>query len=209
MTVASPVYAFLDHDSVNVNVTKKSKDKRVKKTKKEKKDKIHVVQDGFNNPLNEFNSDTVTSGKKTNNKHSRSSSTHRAYAAKSSNELQCMTNNIYFEALGEPKKGKIAVANVTMNRVKSEKYPNSVCGVVYHRGARACAFSWTCDGRGNTPRRDAMYDESLQIARLALSGALRDVTDGSEFFHADYVNPRWGRHLTKTKKIGRHIFYKR
>ena len=54
-------------------------------------------------------------------------------------ELECMTKNIYFESAHEGFDGKVAVATVTMNRVKSGRYPDSVCDVVYQRGQ----FSWT------------------------------------------------------------------
>lgn len=128
--------------------------------------------------------------------------------ARPSSALECMARNIYFEAGVEDRKGKIAVANVTMNRVKLKNYPGSVCAVVYQRGASACAFSWTCDGKSNTPPNNALYRESLQIARLALSGALKDVTGEADHYHADYVRPRWRDEEKLSARIGRHIFYK-
>ena len=45
-------------------------------------------------------------------------------------ELDCLALNIYHEARGETYQGKVAVANVTLNRVAHSKYPDSVCGVV-------------------------------------------------------------------------------
>ena len=45
-------------------------------------------------------------------------------------ELYCLAKNIYFESRNQPKLGQIAVAQVTMNRVNSPKFPDSVCGVV-------------------------------------------------------------------------------
>ena len=49
-------------------------------------------------------------------------------------ELYCLAKNIYFESRNQPKLGQIAVAQVTMNRVNSPKFPNSVCGVVQQGG---------------------------------------------------------------------------
>jgi len=46
-------------------------------------------------------------------------------------ELDCLAKNIYHEARGESLQGKKAVANVTLNRVHSNLFPDTVCGVVY------------------------------------------------------------------------------
>lgn len=128
--------------------------------------------------------------------------------ARPQSALECMARNIYFEAGVEDLKGKIAVANVTMNRVKSRHYPGSVCGVVFQRNAKACAFSWTCDAKGNQPPRNAIYQESVRLARLALSGALRDVTGQADHYHADYVRPPWRNSDKLSARIGRHLFYR-
>ena len=62
-------------------------------------------------------------------------------------ELYCLANNIYFESRNQPKLGQIAVGQVTMNRVNSPKFPNTVCGVVKQGGEKRnrCQFSWYCD----------------------------------------------------------------
>ena len=59
-------------------------------------------------------------------------------------EVDCLAKNIYFEAGSESRAGKIAVAEVTMNRVKSREFPRSVCGVVYQKSRNICQFSWVC-----------------------------------------------------------------
>ena len=127
----------------------------------------------------------------------------------SMSSLDCMARNIYFEAGIESQKGKIAVANVTINRVRSKHYPKSVCSVVYQKSRTNCAFSWTCDRKSNTPPKNRTYKESVQIARLALSGALKDVTGVSDHYHATYVKPKWRKSMEQKGKIGQHIFYKR
>ncbi|MBF0256530.1 MAG: cell wall hydrolase [Gammaproteobacteria bacterium] len=132
----------------------------------------------------------------------------QAVRAQASSALNCMAQNIYFEAGIEDRQGKIAVANVTMNRLKSRHYPDSVCSVVFQRSAKACAFSWTCDGKSNLPPSNELYQESLQIARLALSGALKDVTGAADHYHANYVSPGWGKRDKLSARIGRHLFYK-
>ena len=47
-----------------------------------------------------------------------------------SEDLICLAENIYWEARNQSLEGKLAVAHVTINRVKSNKFPNNVCGVV-------------------------------------------------------------------------------
>jgi len=69
-----------------------------------------------------------------------------AYESKAA-EIKCLADNIYFEALTESDAGKIAVANVTMNRVKHPAFPNSVCDVVWEPKQ----FSWTHDGKSDKP----------------------------------------------------------
>ena len=127
-------------------------------------------------------------------------------------QLKCMTDNIYYEAASEPTEGKIAVAQVVMNRVDDPKYPKDVCGVVYQKSTIAsgilCQFSWLCDGSvGRRPINQELYRSSEEVAkRVMIEGFRLPSIEGALFYHADYVNPRWQK--TKVAKIGRHIFYK-
>lgn len=124
--------------------------------------------------------------------------------------LVCLARNIYFEAGIESKQGKIAVANVTINRVKSKYYPDNVCEVVYQQGPNGCAFSWTCDSKGDIPPADTMaYEEAVEIARKALAGNLQDITGKSDHYHATYTRPDWRMEMAKMATIGQHIFYRK
>tara|TARA_Y100000389_G_scaffold82486_1_gene79095 strand:+ start:393 stop:965 length:573 start_codon:yes stop_codon:yes gene_type:complete len=119
-------------------------------------------------------------------------------------ELKCLSDNIYFESLIEPIAGKIAVANVTMNRVASEHFPNTVCEVVWQKNQ----FSWTHDGKSDKPLAGKQYDDIYNLAKMVYIGELPDITEGSTFYHADYVNPGWAKKMDrKVVKIGAHIFY--
>jgi len=132
-------------------------------------------------------------------------------------ELECMTKNIYFEAALESTAGKLAVAQVTMNRVRSSQYPNTVCSVVkqgrHHESGfpvrDRCQFSWYCDGKHDTPSMGKMWGESQKVAIYVLENAkLLDITDGATHYHADYIeNPRWAIARHKTMQIDTHIFY--
>ena len=132
-------------------------------------------------------------------------------------ELECMSMNIYFEAALESTAGKLAVAQVTLNRVKSELYPNTVCSVVkqgkhYASGFPVrdrCQFSWYCDGKHDNPNKGKMWYESMNIATYAMENpTLLDITDGATHYHADYIeNPRWAISRHRTLQIDTHIFY--
>jgi N-acetylmuramoyl-L-alanine amidase len=127
-------------------------------------------------------------------------------------QLDCLAKNIYHEAASEPFEGKVAVAQVTMNRVESGKYPADVCGVVYQKNVFmekvVCQFSWYCENGGKAPiRSNEMYQESMAVAKKVLLENFRlDILKDAMFYHADYVNPNWKKE--KIGKIGRHIFYR-
>ena len=123
-------------------------------------------------------------------------------------EVECLARNIYFEAGSEPRRGKIAVAEVTMNRVKSKQFPKTVCGVVYQRTGRTCQFSWVCK-QNKVIRSKEMWLESLRIAENILISKRRyGIIGSAQYFHADYVNPSWAEEKQLVMKIGRHIFYR-
>jgi spore germination cell wall hydrolase CwlJ-like protein len=127
-------------------------------------------------------------------------------------QLECLATNIYREAGYEPFEGKVAVAQVTMNRVASGKFGNDVCGVVYQKNVImekvVCQFSWACDTAAKTrPINKTAYDESYAVAKKVLLENFRlDVMKDALYYHANYVNPKWP--LEKIGSIGNHIFYK-
>jgi len=139
-------------------------------------------------------------------------------------EIECLANNIYFESAHEPEKGQIAVAFVTLNRVNSNLWPNTICEVVLEKGKNplsgktVCQFSWYCEERPKamwqsrylTKTDNRLYNEIRDLAvKVYLNYEnMKDPTYGAVFYHADYVSPGW-RNVTKTNVIGRHIFYVR
>ncbi|WP_313105317.1 cell wall hydrolase, partial [Brevundimonas sp.] len=62
------------------------------------------------------------------------------------NDLECLTQAIYYEARNESEAGQAAVAEVVLNRSRHRAYPKRVCEVVYQRNSRTCQFTFTCDG---------------------------------------------------------------
>lgn len=123
-------------------------------------------------------------------------------------EVECLARNIYFEAAGEPKRGKIAVAEVTMNRVRSDDFPKTVCGVVHQRTRGTCQFSWVCEGKKNPYKRSDAWQESLNIAEnILIFKHEYGIIGTAMYFHADYVEPTWAERKKLIRKIGNHIFY--
>jgi spore germination cell wall hydrolase CwlJ-like protein len=122
-------------------------------------------------------------------------------------QVDCLTENIYFEARGEPEEGKTAVALVTLNRTQHERFPDDICSVVKQKVKTTCQFSWYCQGKKYISDR-AAYEDARRVALVVYANYenLKDSTQGALYYHADYVNPRWN--LQKTVVIGRHIFYK-
>lgn len=127
-----------------------------------------------------------------------------------SQQLACLAKNIYYEAGSEPFEGKVAVAQVTMNRSQSGKFPDDICKVVYQKDDRLglCQFSWFC--MPNTtikPMHKENYDESMEVAKkVLLEGFRLPSLKEALYFHGTYINPGWNRE--KITVIGRHIFYK-
>jgi len=127
-------------------------------------------------------------------------------------QLDCMAMNIYREAGYESFEGKVAVAQVTMNRVKDGRFGDGVCGVVYQKNVVmekvVCQFSWACDQAAKTrPVNNTAYRESYEVAKkVLLEGFTLDILKEALYYHANYVNPRWS--LDKIGSIGNHIFYK-
>jgi spore germination cell wall hydrolase CwlJ-like protein len=127
-------------------------------------------------------------------------------------QLECLTRNIYWEAAGEPFEGKVAVAQVTMNRVVSGKFGSGVCGVVYQKNVFykkvVCQFSWVCETNHKIrPVSPNSWAESEEVAKKVLLENFRlPGLSQAMYYHATYVNPGW--RLQRVTQIGQHIFYK-
>ncbi|MCU4179374.1 cell wall hydrolase [Bosea sp. BH3] len=125
-------------------------------------------------------------------------------------EQRCLAEAIYFEARSEPEDGRIAVAQVVLNRVRSGTYPGSVCGVVYQNRHRhlACQFSFACMGKSLRVRESEPWEDAVRLARDVYEGRIYlEEIGASTHYHADYVQPDWAKRLRKMDVIGRHIFY--
>ena len=127
-------------------------------------------------------------------------------------QLECLAMNIYREAGHENFEGKVAVAQVTMNRASHPSFPKDVCAVVFQKSVVIdrviCQFSWYCDTAHKArPINQSAYNESMAVAKkVLLEGFRLDVMKEALYYHANYVNPQWN--LEKIGTIGNHIFYR-
>jgi spore germination cell wall hydrolase CwlJ-like protein len=140
-----------------------------------------------------------------------------ALNSKAKTQVECLAQNIYFEAGREEYRGQLAVAFVTLRRAENVNYPKSVCGVVRQKTEGTCQFSWWCEDHKRekaikyryTYAEKQQYNESRKVALHAYLNweDMKDPTKGALFYHNTSVNPRWK--LIKTVQIGNHIFYRK
>ena len=123
--------------------------------------------------------------------------------------ITCMARSIYWEAKGKDTADMEAVANVVMNRLGHEGFPDTVCAVVKQGSeTKSCQFSWWCDGKSDSVQEETQSALAKEIARKALNKQLPDRTGGAMYFHDKTVKPVWAKEYIKTASIGLFVFYK-
>jgi spore germination cell wall hydrolase CwlJ-like protein len=129
----------------------------------------------------------------------------------SEKEKLCLQQNIFFEARNQSTLGQASVAWVTLNRVESPRYPDSICDVVWQNKQ----FSWTSDGKLDTPSNNVLEQKAWKKAGAVAESVLLDWSLGNispvenaTMFHADYVKPHWSTSYDRVAQIDSHIFYK-
>ena len=129
---------------------------------------------------------------------------------KGSDEWRCLAEALYFEARGETVKGQFAVAEVIKNRVKSERFPGSFCGVINQGTGKRfqCQFTYNCDGHKEVIAEPAAFARVGKVARFSMDNKVPELTDGATHYHTNAVSPRWSRVYTRTARIGVHLFYR-
>ena len=139
------------------------------------------------------------------------------FNAENEPEVWCLAQNIYYEARGSNLADQAAVADVVLNRVKDDRYPDTICAVVkqgkqYADGRMVrnrCQFSWYCDGKSDYPRdKDAWVAAQQTAYMMVYYDDYRGITQGATHYHAHYVGPEWARDLQLVGRIGVHIFYR-
>ena len=127
-------------------------------------------------------------------------------------DLECLAENIYFEARGEPVDGQYAVAEVTLNRTRAQNFPHSICAVVHEtrwdpsRRRYVADFSWTALG-SLTPQDGQAWKSAMTVATAVYDDLRAPLVPGALFYHATTVRPAWARSRKAIATIGNHIFY--
>lgn len=128
-------------------------------------------------------------------------------------DLQCLAENVYFEARGEPLDGQRAVAEVTLNRTRSPYFPHTICTVVHEtlwdplRRRFVAHFSWTELGELSEPT-GAAWKQAMTVASAAYDDTYMPIVPGALFYHATSIRPDWARTKTVVATIGNHVFYR-
>jgi spore germination cell wall hydrolase CwlJ-like protein len=120
-------------------------------------------------------------------------------------ERECLTKNIFHEAGVEPFEGKIAVAQVTFNRLNSGRWGNDICSVVYAKKQ----FSWTLSQKKvNENPKGKLWRDSVAAKDAFLSGLRVKNLEKSKHYHTDYIKkPYWSKEKSVAARVGQHIFY--
>jgi N-acetylmuramoyl-L-alanine amidase len=129
------------------------------------------------------------------------------------NELQCLAENVYYEARGEPLDGQYAVAEATLNRTRALHFPHTICEVVHEarwdpaRRRMIADFSWTELGE-QYPADGIAWKQALKVANAAYEEVRAPVVPEALFYHATAAHPAWARTRKAIATIGNHVFYK-
>lgn len=121
-----------------------------------------------------------------------------SHATSRQSEAQCLAEAVYREARGEDYRGRLAVAQVVINRTRTAGYPKTICEVVIQPGQ----FSWTAEPWGWSADR-----ASWAVARIALMGTHSLSDFRAIYFHNNTVKPLWIKNKQFIAKIGNHFFY--
>tara|TARA_R110000796_G_scaffold156144_3_gene272684 strand:+ start:46 stop:483 length:438 start_codon:yes stop_codon:yes gene_type:complete len=119
-------------------------------------------------------------------------------------QAKCLADNLHYEARGESLAGIKAVANVVLNRVKSKRWPNTICKVVYQYKQ----FSWANKQQARHPLNVAYTQHVQNVVSRAIAGKLKDNTGSATHYHTLAVRPGWRKRLVRIKTIGFHVFYR-
>jgi spore germination cell wall hydrolase CwlJ-like protein len=134
----------------------------------------------------------------------------------SQKDIECLARNIFYESGSETLEGKVAVAVVTINRSKDERFGStSLCGIIHSKtnigkGIIVCQFSWVCGSNIKIKKDDARWIASKEVAENIARGDYSEYSykyRKALFFHAISVKPSWSRTKRVVARIGGHVFY--
>ncbi|TKC19008.1 cell wall hydrolase [Robertmurraya kyonggiensis] len=119
----------------------------------------------------------------------------------SDKEKELLSRLVEAEAKGESYEGKVAVAEVVLNRVESEEFPDTVKDVVYEKTGRAYAFSPVQNGSINKPASE----EAKEAVEEAVETP-ENLNNAIYFYNPEIATDNWIRSRKVIKKIDNHAF---
>lgn len=125
--------------------------------------------------------------------------------ASESAQLNCLAKNLFHEARGEGKHGMMMVGHVVLNRVKSKKFSDTICGVIY----QPKQFSWVHKKKKHTVSKESKeWKTAVEVAKMVLERS-HDPTKGSLYFYSSSSikkKPSWAKKKEVVTKVGNHVF---
>lgn len=120
-------------------------------------------------------------------------------------ELDCLTEAIYFESRSESYAGQLAVALVVSNRVQDNRWPDTYCDVVHQKHQ----FSYYWDGKPERYLDKKAKRKAEQTANLVFFGTMIDFTEGALYYHQIDIRPDWDYNkIIPVGVIDDHVFYR-
>lgn len=131
-------------------------------------------------------------------------------------EEYCLAETIYFEARNQELLGQIAVGLVALNRVKSSRFPDTLCDVTRQAKRDSsgriikykCQFSYYCDGLKEHVAEKEAWSTAKIVAETVIEQGHKDFTDGALYYHTTSIVPYWSSAYHPTLELGDHIFYR-
>ena len=117
-------------------------------------------------------------------------------------QLMCLALNVYHEARGSTIDDQIDTSYVVLNRVKADRFPDTVCEVVYD----PYQFSWTHDNISDIPHEEDAWALSQVVAEAVYKGLAFDFTEGRTHYHTTRINPYWSSYANDHVVIGAHVY---
>ena len=125
----------------------------------------------------------------------------------------CLVEAIYFEGRSESRTGQLAIANVILERVRQDYYPDTICEVVHewkgYPRLNTCSFSYFCDGKKEIMYEKQAHTIAADIATLAIEGAVVENVWRATHYHTRHINPYWVEDMFLVGTVGAHLFYER
>ena len=210
-------------DSQKDEAEKEKENEKDDKKDKEEKDDKEKKDDKDDKKEDKDSKDEKDSKDKKDNKKDDKEKKEEKKESYSKADLKLLACLIYTEAGNQSYKGKLAVGNVVMNRVKSNQFPNNIEDVVYQSaysrsyGRRIYQFSVASPSVGTLKKALSVYGkrkgaaeikmekECIKAAKAVLEG--KDAFDGKNYlFFCRYSSSLSSRR--SGVKLGAHYFYK-